>query len=83
MNEINRDDFRADYTDVAFLFCLRSVSLIRYNLFSLVIGKPGPWKCPWTSSKKRKKRRTKLNTEDTKVGLVTSDKLRVVLSEVV
>ena len=41
------------------------------------MNKPGPWKCPWTSSKKQKKQTKNKNTavsKQPKVDLAASDK---------
>ena len=50
-----------------------ATQLISHQASSILLGmnKPRPWKCPWTSSKKRKKRTKNENTamnEQAKVG---------------
>ena len=41
---------------------------ILLGVIRLVMNKPRPWQCPWTSSKKRTKTENTAMSEQTKVG---------------
>ena len=55
---INRDDFRGIRTG----YSVSHQASIFLGVIILGMNKPRPWKCPWTSSKKRKKRTKNENT---------------------